>query len=115
MSVLDGSFRLPSREEMEKDIELDIAARRSRGIATRHILKLDSEQWAYNDDLARLGGFNPLPRYWSNLYESNKVFRARDMLNYKTYNYTVQDNLEWKVHDLHGQQLQKPLAVKKQM
>uniref|UniRef100_A0A8C2BW65 Flavin-containing monooxygenase n=1 Tax=Cyprinus carpio TaxID=7962 RepID=A0A8C2BW65_CYPCA len=115
LSVLDGSFRLPSPEEMEKDIELDIAARRARGISTRHILKLDSEQWAYNDELARLGGFKPLPCYWSNLYESNKVFRARDMLNYKTYNYSVLDNMEWKVHDLHGQQLQKPLAVKKQM
>ncbi len=113
LSVLDGSFPLPSHEEMEKDIELDIAARRARGITTRHILKLDSEQWAYNDELAHLGGFKPLPRYWSNLYESNKVFRARDMLNYKTYNYTVMDNMEWKVHDLHGQQLQKPLAVKK--
>lgn len=115
LSVLDGSFPLPSREDMENDIELDIAARRARGIATRHILKLDSEQWAYNDELAHLGGFQPLPRYWSNLYESNKVFRARDMLNYKTYNYTVLENMEWKVHDLHGQQLQKPLAVKKQI
>ncbi|KAI2662743.1 Flavin-containing monooxygenase FMO GS-OX-like 5 [Labeo rohita] len=115
LSVLDGSFCLPSREDMEKDVELDIAARHARGIATRHILKLDSEQWAYNDELARLGGFKPLPRYWSNLYESNKVFRARDMLNYKTHNYTVLDNMEWKVHDLHGQELQKPLAVKKQM
>ncbi|KAG9274256.1 dimethylaniline monooxygenase N-oxide-forming 2-like [Astyanax mexicanus] len=108
ISVLDGSFTLPSREEMEKDIELDTAARRARGIATRHILKLDSEQWAYNDHLAQLGGFQPLPRYWSNLYESNKVFRARDMLNYKTHNYTVLDETDWMVQNLQGQQLPKP-------
>lgn len=106
--MLDGSFSLPSREEMEKDIELDMAARRARGVATRHILKLDSEQWAYNDHLAHLGGFQPLPRYWSNLYESNKVFRARDMLNYKTYNYNVTNETEWMVQNLQGEQLQKP-------
>ncbi|XP_053485031.1 uncharacterized protein zgc:77439 isoform X1 [Ictalurus furcatus] len=108
ISVLDGSFSLPSREEMEKDIELDMAARRARGVATRHILKLDSEQWAYNDHLAHLGGFQPLPRYWSNLYESNKVFRAQDMLNYKTYNYNVLSETEWMVKNLQGQQMQRP-------
>lgn len=100
---------------MEKDIELDIAARRARGISTRHILKLDSEQWAYNDQLAQMGGFKPLPRFWSNLYESNKVFRARDMLNYKTYNYTLLSEMEWAVHNLHGQQLQHPLPAEKQI
>lgn len=100
---------------MEKDIELDIAARRARGIATRHILKLDSEQWAYNDELAQLGGFQPLPRFWSNLYESNKVFRARDMLNYKTFNYTVLNETEWAVHNFNGQQLQNPLPLEKQI
>ncbi|XP_076829339.1 uncharacterized protein LOC143475377 [Brachyhypopomus gauderio] len=108
ISVLDGTFPLPSREQMEKDFELDIAARRARGIATRHILKLDSEQWAYNEELARLGGFQPLPPYWSNLYESNKVFRARQMLSYKTYNYTVLNEKDWMVQNLQGQQLQKP-------
>ncbi|XP_036404506.1 dimethylaniline monooxygenase [N-oxide-forming] 2 [Megalops cyprinoides] len=109
LSVLDGSFSLPSREEMERDVEEDIAARRARGIATRHVLKLDSEQWAYNDELARLGCFAPLPPYWSNLYESNKVFRARDMLNYKTYRYTVLGDRDWVVHTQQGQAIQKPL------
>ncbi|XP_031441316.1 flavin-containing monooxygenase FMO GS-OX-like 4 [Clupea harengus] len=109
LSVLDGSFPLPSQEEMEKDIELDEAARRARGIATRHILKLDSEQWAYNDELARLAGFQPLPPYWSNLYESNKVFRSQDMLNYKTYNYKVLSQEEWTVQGPQGLSLPKPL------
>ncbi|XP_031441259.1 flavin-containing monooxygenase FMO GS-OX-like 4 [Clupea harengus] len=109
LSVLDGSFPLPSQEEMEKDIELDEDARRARGIATRHILKLDSEQWAYNDELARLAGFQPLPPYWSNLYESNKVFRSQDMLNYKTYNYKVLSQEEWTVQGPQGQSLPKPL------
>ncbi|XP_076145846.1 uncharacterized protein LOC143128054 [Alosa pseudoharengus] len=109
MSVLDGSFTLPSQEEMEKDIELDEAARHTRGIATRHILKLDSEQWAYNDEMARLGGFKPLPPYWSNLYESNKVFRSKDMLNYKTYNYRVLNEKDWIVQGPQGQSLPKPL------
>lgn len=109
MSVLDGTFPLPSQEEMEKDIEHDEAARRARGIATRHILKIDSEQWAYNDELARLGGFKPLPPYWSNLYESNKVFRSQDMFNYKNYNYTVLSDKEWIVKGPQGQSLPKPL------
>ncbi|XP_030635372.1 flavin-containing monooxygenase FMO GS-OX-like 4 [Chanos chanos] len=109
LSVLDGTFALPSREEMEKDIERDTASRRAQGVATRHILKIDSEQWAYNDELARLGGFQPLPRYWHSLYESNKVFRARDMLNYKNYNYTVLSETDWKVQDGQGQMLQNPL------
>ncbi|KAJ8254825.1 hypothetical protein GJAV_G00197750 [Gymnothorax javanicus] len=109
LSVLDGSFALPSREEMEQDVESDIGTRRARGVATRHVLKLDSEQWAYNNDLARLGGFKPLPPYWSNLYDSNKIFRARDMLNYKTYRYTVLNDKEWMVHSQQGEPIQKPL------
>ncbi|KPP71664.1 dimethylaniline monooxygenase-like, partial [Scleropages formosus] len=109
LSVLDGTFPLPSRGEMEQELEADVAARRGRGIATRHILKLDSEQWAYNDELARLAGFQPLPPYWSNLYESNKVFRARDMLNYKTYQYSVLSDTDWVVHTQQGQPIQKPL------
>ncbi|KAJ8416805.1 hypothetical protein AAFF_G00326830 [Aldrovandia affinis] len=113
LSVLDGTFTLPSCKEMEQDVEVDIAARRGRGVATRHILKLDSEQWAYNDELAHLGGFTALPPYWSNLYESNKVFRARDMLNYKTYHYTVLNEKEWIVRTQHGQPIQNPYAKHK--
>ncbi|KAL4631387.1 flavin-containing monooxygenase FMO GS-OX-like 4 isoform X1 [Arapaima gigas] len=109
LSVLDGTFPLPSQEEMQCEMEADVAARRGRGVAMRHILKLDSEQWAYNDELACLGRFQPLPPYWSNLYESNKVFRARDMLNYKTYHYSVLNDKEWVVHSQQGQPIQKPL------
>ncbi|XP_064184572.1 uncharacterized protein zgc:77439 [Anguilla rostrata] len=113
LSVLDGSFALPSCKEMEQDVEMDIAMRKERGIATRHVLKLDSEQWAYNNELAKLGGFKPLPPYWSNLYESNKVFRARDMLNYKTYRYTILNDKEWMVHTQQGEPIQKPLPSAK--
>ncbi|XP_028843955.1 flavin-containing monooxygenase FMO GS-OX-like 4 [Denticeps clupeoides] len=109
LAVLEGTFPLPSHKEMENDLENDIIARRARGIATRHILKLDSEQWAYNDELARLGGFPALPPYWSNLYESNKVFRARDTLNYKSFKYSVLSEREWIVLGPEGQPLPKPL------
>ncbi|XP_063043056.1 uncharacterized protein LOC134437500 [Engraulis encrasicolus] len=109
VSVLDGSFPLPSPEEMEKDIELAEAARRAKGIATRHILKLDSDQWTYNQDLARIGGFKPLPPYWRSLYESNKVFRSQDMQNYKSFNYRVLGDDEWMVLGPQGQPLPKPV------
>nr|XP_006627556.1 PREDICTED: flavin-containing monooxygenase FMO GS-OX-like 4 [Lepisosteus oculatus] len=97
LSVLDGSCPLPSREEMEREMTAEIESRRRRGIATRHILKLDSEQWDYNDELAQLAGFPPLPPYWKRLYEANKAFRAQDLLNYKTYSYAVLNKREWTV------------------
>ncbi|XP_023688299.2 uncharacterized protein [Paramormyrops kingsleyae] len=113
LSVLDGTFVLPSRVEMEREMEVDVAARRKRGFATRHILKLDSEQWAYNAELARLGGFQPLPPYWSDLYEANKVYRAQDMLGYKTYRYSVLSDREWVVYTQEGQPIEKPLPAQK--
>ncbi|XP_066578791.1 uncharacterized protein LOC136768466 isoform X2 [Amia ocellicauda] len=97
LSLLDGSCPLPSREEMEREIEAETASRLGRGIATRHLLKLDSDQWDYNDELALLGRFQPLPPYWKDLYEANKGHRAEDLLNYKTYRYTVLNDREWTV------------------
>ncbi|XP_039603315.1 flavin-containing monooxygenase FMO GS-OX-like 4 [Polypterus senegalus] len=97
LSVLDGSFTLPTQKQMEEEMEVDMQTQLQKGTALRHILKLDSEQWDYNDEMARLGKFKPLPPFWKNLYEANKVFRAQDLLNYKNYIYQVFSDHEWTV------------------
>ncbi|RXM97528.1 Flavin-containing monooxygenase FMO GS-OX-like 4 [Acipenser ruthenus] len=87
LSVLDGSFTLPSREQMDREVDTEIRRLLDSGVPLRHVLKLDAEQWDYNDQLAALGNFPALPPYWRSLYQANKEFRATDLLNYKRYNY----------------------------
>ncbi|XP_041093415.1 flavin-containing monooxygenase FMO GS-OX-like 4 [Polyodon spathula] len=97
LSVLDGSFTLPSREQMDREVDTEIRRLLDSGVPLRHVLKLDAEQWDYNDHLAALGNFPALPPYWRSLYQANKEFRATDLLNYKRYSYQVLSDTDWSV------------------
>ncbi|MGH0170141.1 UNVERIFIED_CONTAM: hypothetical protein FKN15_058214 [Acipenser sinensis] len=97
LSVLDGSFTLPSREEMDREVDTETRRLLDSSVPLRHVLRLDAEQWDYNDQLAALGNFPALPPYWRSLYQANKEFRATDLLNYKRYNYQVLSDTDWSV------------------
>ncbi|WAR13461.1 LOW QUALITY PROTEIN: GSXL4-like protein [Mya arenaria] len=57
LATLDGSLSLPSEAEMETDTEEDFRARLMEGLPVRHAHLMGPRQWAYNDMLAHMGGF----------------------------------------------------------
>lgn len=89
LSTLDDTQTLPSPEDMEADIELDYQSRLSEGLPHRYAHFMGPKQWEYNDSLAALAGFEPIPKAIQILY--NEVHRTRvlDLPNYKKMQYRI--------------------------
>ncbi|KAL4234959.1 hypothetical protein ACF0H5_006600 [Mactra antiquata] len=89
LSTLDGTQKLPTPEEMSAEIEEDYQNRLGEGLPHRYAHFMGPKQWDYNDSLAELAGFTPIPRAIQKLY--NEVHRTRvlDLPNYKTKQYRI--------------------------
>lgn len=61
LAVLSGKLELPSEEEMEDDTKRDFEWRISKGFPPTAAHTMASWQWDYNDELAKLAGFEPIP------------------------------------------------------
>ena len=82
-AALDGRMALPSQAEMENNISDDYQERLERGLDQRHAHHLSNRQWAYNDDLAHLAKFKPLPPVTERLYEYVHDQRTNTLQTYK--------------------------------
>lgn len=89
LSILDGSQKLPSEEEMQLDIEEDFKHRLAEGLPPRYAHNMGPWQWAYNDSLAEMGKFIPIPVVVQNLYDEVHRMRVKDLPNYKEKNYRL--------------------------
>ena len=83
LATLDGSFPLPSAKEMDLDIQQDYKKRLSEGLPPRYAHTMGPRQWAYNDDLAEMGQFEPIPKAVQCLYDEVHGVRVVDLPNYK--------------------------------
>lgn len=92
LSTLDGSLKLPSKEEMDQDTKADFEKRLSKGLPSRHAHHMGSRQWDYNDDLLSLGQFNSLPNVVHKLYDHIHNVRIKDLIGYKNDNYDIVDS-----------------------
>lgn len=89
LSTLDGTLMLPSTEEMEMDIQKDFEQRLSQGLPKRYAHSLGPRQWAYNDSLADMGKFEPIPKAVEILYDAVHCERVMDLPNYKKKQYRI--------------------------
>ena len=89
MGVLDGSVELPSKEEMDEDIEADFRKRLELGLPWRYAHHMRERQWDYNDELAAIVKCDPIPKVVSKLYVHVEVDRSTNVLNYKKKNYVL--------------------------
>lgn len=89
LSTLDGTQKLPSTAEMEEDTENDYRKRLSEGLPHRYAHFMGPRQWDYNDELARLAGFDPIPKAIQKLYNEVHRTRVMDLPNYKTKQYRI--------------------------
>ncbi|WAR13436.1 GSXL3-like protein [Mya arenaria] len=89
LSMLDGSMPLPNQTEMERDTEKDFQARLAEGLPTRHAHSMGPRQWAYNDMLAHMGGFEVIPPAVQNLYDEVHRVRVTNLPGYKRKQYRL--------------------------
>ncbi|XP_041375778.1 flavin-containing monooxygenase FMO GS-OX-like 2 [Gigantopelta aegis] len=89
LAVLDGSVELPSKEDMDKDIEADFRKRLEQGLPWRHAHHMKEKQWGYIDELAAIVKCDPIPKSVSDLYNHVFLVRSSNFLNYKKKNYVL--------------------------
>lgn len=89
LATLDGTCPLPSAADMEADIERDFRQRLAEGLPPRYAHTMGPRQWAYNDMLADMGNFQPIPKAVQNLYDEVHRIRVLDLPNYKNRRYRI--------------------------
>ena len=89
LTTLDGSLQLPSEEEMNHDIQEDFERRLEQGLPPRHAHTMGPRQWEYNDSLAKIGNYEPIPRSVQTLYDEVHRMRVRNLPTYKTKMYEI--------------------------
>lgn len=97
LAVLEGSVKLPNQEEMEKEAQGEMQRKLENGVQVKHLLNMDSEQWGYNLELARMGRFTPLNPVIQSLYEEVGRQRRKQPLTYKQMNYKLIDATQWEI------------------
>ena len=61
------------------------------GWPERHAHRMNDLQWIYNDHLAELGNFQPLPKVYENLYAFVRKRRSSNILGYRKDKYSITD------------------------
>ncbi|XP_042562441.1 flavin-containing monooxygenase FMO GS-OX-like 4 isoform X1 [Clupea harengus] len=95
LAVLDGTVKLPSREEMEREVQNMVDRKTAMGVLERHLLRMESEQWRYYQCLADSGGFSPLPPVIQSLYEEVARQRQKHPQKYRNANYRLVTDTQW--------------------
>ena len=81
--MLGGRIALPDRAERERLAGARAAEQRAAGVAQRHFLQQGDAQFAYNDELARRIGVEPLPPSFKAVYKAVEQARFRDPETYR--------------------------------
>ena len=89
LSMLTGRAQLPSTNEMIQESEEDYKWRREQGMPHDHAHRMDAIQFDFYQELAQLGGIEPLDTVYELLYYATRRDRKEDFINFKKYNYTV--------------------------
>lgn len=89
---LAGYTVLPSRPEREKLADQRATELRTAGVAPRHFLQQGDAQFAYNDELARLGKADCLPASFRRLHAEVEQARFRDPETYRDEEFPPLEN-----------------------
>eukprot|EP00051_Salpingoeca_urceolata_P016771 m.224807 g.224807 ORF g.224807 m.224807 type:complete len:221 (-) comp18777_c0_seq5:34-696(-) len=99
-ALWSGSVAVVPRTEREEWCRRE-CQRRERDLRQppRYAHMLGPEQWAYNDELARMSGTEPLPAYVAEMYRDTASWKAKAPACYRDLEYSVTDPSTgtWKV------------------
>lgn len=98
MKYFTGERQLPSRDDMLRDMEADIAERRRLGLPRKWMHKLSGDlQSKYYEDLARTAGIEPIPSVIMKLFDECMRRRGEDVKTFREVNYEVVSPEEFRV------------------
>jgi hypothetical protein len=89
--MLAGKVRLPSKEAMLADSEADFQSRLKEGKppSFAHYMGDIDRQFRYNEELAKMGGFDPLPPVIEMLWDDVMDERFMNLPHCNTFDYVV--------------------------
>jgi len=91
VATLDGRFRLPSTDEMRNAVRKELESCLTAGKEPQHFHVFSTAQWAYNDKLAEMAGFEPLWPVIVDLYQSVCPKRTADLKGYRSQSFKIID------------------------
>lgn len=92
LTFITGRKPLPSREEMMKDFEDDMASRWSRGLPKKKAHVMADMQDEYYVDLATTAGIKPIQPVMAKMHKMTNINRDRDFLNFRRKKFTIIDD-----------------------
>ena len=92
VSLIREKATLPSTEDMMASAVEDVSGKRKG-----HAHDILDRQWEYNDELARLGDFEPLPAVYRNGFNVWHKHRLANQLSFKEGNLKFYSNGEIRV------------------
>lgn len=89
--ILAGEVKLPSIENMLADSEADFQSRLKEGKppSFAHYMGDIDRQFRYNEDLAKMGGFDPLPPVLEMMWDDVMDERYMNLPNCNTFDYEI--------------------------
>ncbi|KAK3082842.1 hypothetical protein FSP39_006824 [Pinctada imbricata] len=102
--IADGRVKLPTEKEMIKDSEDDYQKRLEQGLKPRyaHYMGDIDRQWGYNKDLAKMGGFEPLPPVLEKLWDDVMDERYMNITHNTEFNYEITGKDSYKILNPEG-------------
>ena len=100
VAVLDRSYRLPSRDQMELDAKQDLQKRLAIGWSQRHAHKLSKEfVFVYEDEINKLIGVPPMKPVLRKLWDEYLHCRWNNLWHFKLVNYVKINDEDWDYAD----------------
>ncbi|KAK3094748.1 hypothetical protein FSP39_005718 [Pinctada imbricata] len=102
--IIDGRTKLPTEEEMMKESEEDFQSRLKEGLIPRyaHYMGDIDRQWRYNEELAKMGGFPPLPPVLEKLWDDIMDERYMNITHNTEFNYEVTGHDSYRILNPEG-------------
>ena len=96
LAVLDRSYRLPSRDEMDLDAKQDLQKRLDIGWSQRHAHKLGDEfVFKYDDEIRELAGVPLVKPVYRKLWAEYLHCRWNNLWHFKLLNYIKINDEDW--------------------
>ncbi|XP_049816096.1 uncharacterized protein LOC126263122 isoform X2 [Schistocerca nitens] len=92
LSLLDGRWQLPSREQMLRDTEAEAAERAAAGLCGRQFHMMGERQGRFYRELAAVGRVTPLPPVLAKLHDESSRRFLEDLPGYRRDVYRLLDD-----------------------
>ncbi|XP_047000456.1 flavin-containing monooxygenase FMO GS-OX5 [Schistocerca americana] len=95
LSLLDGGWQLPSREQMLRDTEAEAAERAAAGLCGRQFHMMGERQGRFYRELAAVGRVAPLPPVLAKLHDESSRRFLEDLPGYRRDVYRLLDDHDY--------------------